>query len=400
MSDYPRAAIPLKPVLSAGALWQRRKSDVPSLLDAGSSLLVTSGRCAIALALRHMGIQPGDEVLLPALHCTSMVEPVVWLQAKPVFYRIHAGTGVDLEDVRRRLTSRTRVFLITHFFGFPQESRRLRDFCDEHRLVLMEDCAHAFFGEFAGRPVGAYGDYAIASAMKFFPIYDGGVLASAHHSLGTMRLDAGGLAFELKAALNALEYAVEYRRLGVVRFALMPFLAAKTALWNGFRRADGTRQTLQPLGPTASDGDYAFDPAWVSTRMSLTSRMALRSMSTDRVVEHRRANYRKLLASLSGCPGAAPLFPDLPDGVVPYVFPLLVDRPLDVFPRLKRQGVPILRFGEYRWPQMDPEICGVSADLSRRLLQFPCHQELLPEEIDWVVERVRDALTPPTGRRN
>jgi perosamine synthetase len=399
MSDYPRAAIPLKPVLSAGALCERRKSEVPGLLDIGTPLLLTSGRCAIALALRHMGIRPGDEVLLPALHCTSMVEPVVWLQAKPVFYRIRPDTAVDLEDVRRRLTPRTRVLLITHFFGFPQDSRTLRAFCDEHRLVLIEDCAHALFGEFAGRPVGAYGDYAIASAMKFFPIYDGGCLASARHSLRELRLDRGGAAFELKAALNTLEYAVEYRRLGAARVALSPLLAAKNALWRGLRPADPAGAT-PTLGPSASDGDYAFDPAWVSTRMSLTSRAALKTMSTARVVERRRANYGKLLSALSGCAGAAPLFADLPDGVVPYVFALRVDDPREVFPRLKRQGVPILRFGEFRWPDMDPDICPVSADLSRCLLQFPCHQELLPQELDWLVERIRDALTHACDRPN
>src|SRR5581483_6892018 len=130
-------------------------------------------------------------------------------------------------------------------------------------------------------------------------------------------------AFELKAALNTLEYAVEYRRLGAARVALSPLLAAKNALWRGLRPADPAGAT-RTLGPSASDGDYAFDPAWVSTRMSLTSRAALKTMSTARVVERRRANYRKLLGALSGCAGAAPLFPDLPDGVVPYVFALRV----------------------------------------------------------------------------
>jgi perosamine synthetase len=390
MPDYPRAAIPLKPVMSAGAMWQRRKSAVPSLLDIGSPLLLTSGRSAIALALQHMGIRPDDEVLLPALHCTSMVEPVVWLRAAPVFYRIRPDTGVDLDDVRRRITPRTRVLLITHYFGFPQDNRALREFCDRHDLKLIEDCAHAFFGEFAGRPVGAFGDYAIASAMKFFPIYDGGCLTSARHSLGELRLESGGAAFELKSALNMLEYAVEYRRLGVARVLLTPLLKLKNALW-ALRRAD-PGEPGESLGPGASDGDYAFDPAWVSTRMSATSRLALATLSTERIVERRRANYQKLHDALSDRVGATPLFPELPNRVVPYVYPLRVDDPTYVFPRLKRQAVPILRFGEYRWPQMDPQICPVSADLSRRLLQFPCHQELSFAEIDWIVERVRDAL--------
>jgi len=391
MPDYPRAAIPLKPVMSAGAMWQRRKSAVPSLLNAGSSLLLTSGRSAIALALQHMGIRPHDEVLLPALHCTSMVEPVVWSRAVPMFYRIRPDAAIDIDDVRRRITPRTRVLLITHYFGFPQDSPALREFCDRHDLVLIEDCAHAFFGEFADRPVGAFGDYAIASAMKFYPIYDGGCLTSARHSVSALPRESGGAAFELKSVINTLEYAVEYRRLGAARVLLIPLLKLKNALW-ALRRADRPGEPGESLGPGASDGDYAFDPAWVSTRMSATSRLALATLSTARIVERRRANYQRLHDALSARAGATPLFSELPSRVVPYVYPLRVDDPTYVFPRLKQQAVPILRFGEYRWPQMDPEICPVSADLSRRLLQFPCHQELSFAEIDWIIERVRDAL--------
>ena len=134
--------------------------------------LASSGRVAIALALRHLGIRPGEQVLLPAYHCTAMVEPVQWASAAPVFYRIHPDTSVDLEHLQRLLTPLTRAVIVVHYFGFPQQLSSLRAFCDTHRLALIEDCAHAFFGEEAGRPLGSCGDYAIASAMKFFPIYE------------------------------------------------------------------------------------------------------------------------------------------------------------------------------------------------------------------------------------
>ncbi len=109
--------------------------------------------------------------------------------------------------------SRTRALIAAHYFGFPQDGRSLRSFCDERGLIFVEDCAHAFFGEFDGGPPGLHGDYAVASTMKFFPIHDGGVLVSARHSLDAVRTRSRGLRFELKSAVNILEQAAEVGRL-------------------------------------------------------------------------------------------------------------------------------------------------------------------------------------------
>ena len=95
------------------------------------------------------------------------------------------------------------------------------------------------------------------------------------------------------------------------------------------------------------------------------------------------------LGQLAGC---RPLFAELPDGVVPQVFPLLVDAPERVFPILKKAGVPVIRFGEFLWEGMDEKICPVSADLSRRVFQLPCHQELTESEIEWMIGAVRSAV--------
>ena len=74
-----------------------------------------------------------------------MVDPVVWRGVNAVFYRLHPDTSPDVDDIAHRLTSRTRAVLVVHYFGFPQPLEQLRAFCDAHVLILIEDCAHAFF---------------------------------------------------------------------------------------------------------------------------------------------------------------------------------------------------------------------------------------------------------------
>lgn len=389
LPNYPRARIPTKPVLSR-ASFRRAAGHTPSILDAREARLVTSGRVAIALALRQMGVGAGDRVLMPSYHCASMIEPVVWLGATPVFYRIHGDTQVNLEDVAAKLAG-AKVLLATNYFGFPQNLSALRAFCDQHRLMLLEDCAHCFLGEHNGQPVGSFGDYAIASTMKFFPIYEGGCLVSARHSLAPVRLEAGGFKFEAKMAVNALEDGFEYHRLRTLQRLLALPLGLKNFLLGQLKRHN---HGAPPPGmaPRSSEGGFGFDPAWLHKRGSLFSRMMLRLVSRGRMGALRRQHYLRLQGALAGLPGCRPLHAALPERVYPWVFPLYVDLPGPVFDSLKNDGVPIVRFAEYLWQGVDATVCSTSVDLSRHVLQFPCHQELQEQELDWMIDKIKAAL--------
>jgi dTDP-4-amino-4,6-dideoxygalactose transaminase len=387
LPDYPRARIPTKPVLSRASFGGG--GHAPSILDVREARLVTSGRVAIALALRQMGVGAGDRVLVPSYHCASMIEPVVWLGATPVFYRIHGDTQVNLDDVAAKLAG-AKVLLATNYFGFPQNLSALRAFCDQHGLMLLEDCAHCFLGEHNGQPVGSFGDYAIASTMKFFPIYEGGCLVSARHSLAPVRLEAGGFKFEAKMAVNAFEDGFEYKRLrSVQRLLALPLGLKNFVLGQLKRRGKGAPPAM---APRSSEGGFGFDPAWLHKRGSLFTRLMLRLVSRGRMGALRRRHYQRLQAALAGLPGCRPLHAALPERVYPWVFPLYVERPEPVFDSLKRDGVPIVRFAEFLWQGVDASVCSASAELSRHVLQFPCHQELQEQELDWMIDQIKAAL--------
>lgn len=398
---YPRAAVPVAPPLALASLGRGggtgRTAHPPGILDVGAPRLVTSGRVAIALALREMGIGAGAAVLMPAYHCASMVEPVVWSGATPVFYRIHADTAVDLDDIAGKLTPATRLLVAANYFGFPQDLPRLRAFCDRHGLLLLEDCAHSLLGSCQGQPLGSYGDYAIASSMKFFPMYEGGCLASARHPLGALRLRWAGAGFELKVALNTLETAFAHGRLPLLRALCSLPLRAKNLLWGGVKAVRGGRRPT--LSPGSSDGGFGFDPAWLRIRSSVCARMLLKLVSRERMGRLRRRHYQRLADAVGALPGCRPLFASLPDGVYPWVFPLLLDEPENAFHALKMAAVPVIRFGEFLWPGVDAGVCPVSVDLSRRVLQFPCHQELREAELEWMIAQIRAVLAPSAAAR-
>lgn len=389
MMNYPKPRIPTQPVLSLASFNHPERRHIPSILDVGGITFVTSGRVAIALALLQMKIGKNDKVLLPAYHCSSMVEPVIWANATPIFYKIRADTSIDLDDIQARLDSSTKLLLITHYFGFPQNLPKIRRFCDEHDILLLEDCAHSFFGEYDGKPVGSFGDYAIASAMKFFPIYEGGCLVSSHHPTAPL-LESAGAGFEMKAAFNTLEKGFDYGRLLFLKKIIYLPIKLKNLIWSYIKKRIPAGNIV--LGPGASDGGFGLETKWLSKQSSFISRYLIKRVSKTRIAENRRKNYRTLLNAITGLPGCRPLFPELPEGIFPYVFPLITDEPERQFRILKNAGVPVIRFGEFLWQGVDATICANSVDLSRRVLQFPCHQELNLVEMDWMIGEIRSTF--------
>lgn len=386
-----RPRVPLAPVLSRSSFAAAPLPRPPSVLDAGALRMVTSGRIAIALALREMGIGAGDSVLVPAYHSMSMIPPVLACGARPLFYKVGPDTAVDLIDVAAKLDASVKAIMVTSYFGFPQALDRLRSFCDRHAIFLLEDCAHCFFGEHAGQSVGSWGDYAIASSMKFFPIYEGGALVSARHALATPEPHSAGRGFEAKAALNALENSFAYGRLPLVKAALWLPLQLKAALWRLVKRG----APLAPaLAPSSSDSSFEFDPRWLNKRSSAFSRWVMRRSSHARIVARRRANYLYLEQALAGLPGCRALFASLPDGACPWLFPLLVDDAEALFARLHGAGVPMTRFAQTLWQGVDEGVCANSVMLSRQVLAFPCHQELQSDELAWIGAAIREALAP------
>ena len=81
---------------------------------------------------------------MPAYHSLSMIPPVLWRGATPVFYRVGPDAAVDLDDAGGKVTPATRAIMVTNYFGFPQDLAAVRAFCDARGLSMLEDCAHAF----------------------------------------------------------------------------------------------------------------------------------------------------------------------------------------------------------------------------------------------------------------
>jgi dTDP-4-amino-4,6-dideoxygalactose transaminase len=142
----------------------------------GSSfaLAVTNGTAALHSAYFAVGVGPGTEVLVPAYTWHATATPVLQCGAVPVFCDIDPHTlTIDIDDLTRRITPRTRAVCAVHMWGSPAEMDRIVEVARRHDLAVIEDCSHAHGARYDGRPVGSWGDVGCFSLHSSKPVAAG-----------------------------------------------------------------------------------------------------------------------------------------------------------------------------------------------------------------------------------
>jgi len=130
------------------------------------AIAVSSCTAALHLALEAVGIQPGDEVLLPTLTFAATAEVVKYLGARPVLVDSEPiYFNLDPKDAERRVTTKTRAMIPVHFAGHPCDMEALLGLANDKRLSLVEDAAHAVPARYGGRMIGGFGR---ATAFSFY----------------------------------------------------------------------------------------------------------------------------------------------------------------------------------------------------------------------------------------
>jgi len=127
---------------------------------------VSNGTVALHLAMLALGIGPGDEVIVPTLTYIASVNAIKYVGAVPVFCDSNRETWqMDPEDVKRRISPRTKAIMVVHLYGHPCELDALMNIARERGLFVIEDCAEAFGTKFKGEHVGSRADI---STFSFF----------------------------------------------------------------------------------------------------------------------------------------------------------------------------------------------------------------------------------------
>ena len=135
--------------------------------DVPHAIGCNSGTDALILALRGLGIGPGDEVITASFSFFATAEAISAVGAKPVFVDVEENSYlIDLDQLEAAITPATKALLPVHLFGRPVDMERVCAIAARHGLKVVEDCAQATGASWAGRPVGSWGD---VGCFSFFP---------------------------------------------------------------------------------------------------------------------------------------------------------------------------------------------------------------------------------------
>jgi len=392
--DLGSQPVPRLPVLGwNGVSLRRHAPPLPVVTDGRQVVFASSGRAAIFLAMELLGVGPGDRILVPTYHCPTMVAPVTRLGATPVFYPITRSAASDLKWLAAVDTSGVKALLAAHFFGLPQAMDGVREFCNSRGIALIEDCAHAFFGSSGPTPVGAFGDLAIASLPKFFPVTEGGCLIGPSNLLRQVKISAPSWTAELQALVDAIEIGTSYGRLGVPGRVFDALASLKRRV-----RGAGRKALRDDDEPGDVDQQAWLDEKLLRKSSAAATRWIVRHCEPQRLIERRRANYALWVKEMEGVEGAQPLFPVLPDSAVPYVFPLQVNDPEAKYHAIRTSGIPVFRW-DIAWPDMPTLEGDEGRAWQTEVFQLGCHQDLSESDISRLATGVRRLLESPAASR-
>ena len=330
-------------------------------LDGHMCTAVSSGTAALHLAILALDLEPGDEVIVPALTFVADANVVRMAGAIPVFADCESidNWNVGVESIRERITGRTRAVICVHYAGYACRMNELRDLCDENALALIEDVAHAPGGTYGDRPLGTIGDFGCFSFFtnKNLSVGEGGMVAVGDadldarirflrsHGMTTLTLDRHeGRAISYDVVQPGLNYRIDEMRaaLGLVQL---------TKLGDSNRR-----------------------------RADLTAR------------------YDSLLDGLAGVQRP---FRDYEPGLNTYhIYPVILDAALDrdaTIAALRKRGVQasihyptIPGFAAYS--NDDPAATPLATDIAQRELTLPLYPTMGDDKVTLVSEALADSI--------
>ncbi|NOZ59203.1 MAG: DegT/DnrJ/EryC1/StrS family aminotransferase [Euryarchaeota archaeon] len=336
-------------VLESGMLAQGPKVEEFERAFAGyigveHAVATSSGTTALHVALLACGIESGDEVITTPFTFIASANAILYCNARPVFADIDERTfNIDPEEVKERITRRTKAVLVVHLYGQPCDMRAIAEICEDYRLKLIEDACQAHGAEYRGRKVGSFGD---AACFSFYPTKN-------------MTTGEGGM-----LTTNSREVAERARLI----------------------REHGSRVRYEHIAL-----GYNYRMTDIAAAIGLVQLSRLEEMNA-----RRRANAAKLSRELRGVEGITPPY------VAPYAkhvfhqYTVRAENRAEVIRRLEAAGVgygihypkPVHRQELYRrlgYRESLPK----AEEASREVLSLPVHPALGDGDIERIASAVR-----------
>lgn len=320
-------------------------------------LLLASGRDALYWILKALNINKGDIVLLPSYLCSEVLQPFEDLNLNVRFYSINNNFEIDESDLASKLTSEVRILLLINYWGFPLNPTKLYQAIKNTKAIVLEDNTHSLlssstYNETRGR-------IRFASYRKLLPVIDGAEVSwdqDINELLTPIQLKTSILH---KTSICTRIMATILKRIWLASHGLYPKIMFRSL----FQLSEKLVSTYYKPAP-----------------MSLISQQIYNSLNLEEIISIRRSNFEHLNEELAMIDGIHPLFRELPVGVCPMGFPILVNNRDGLIRHLIRNHI----YPPIHWnipTAIDKKRFSQSWQISKNILTLPtdqryCHADM------------------------
>ncbi|MEW6730931.1 MAG: DegT/DnrJ/EryC1/StrS family aminotransferase [Acidobacteriota bacterium] len=335
-------------------------------------------RNAIWQMVKFLGLDRG-EVLVPAYHHGVEIEALMDAGAKVKFYRIGSKWEVDLNDVTAKIGPQTTALYLTHFAGFPGPVREMKRLAEEHNIPLIEDCALSLLSKDGDIPLGVTGDVAIFCLYKMLALPNGGAMIinnSTQYNFPEPAKPPISSIFSVVSASILRNLALRGGRIGQ-QLRSIALKIGKSVL---------RRSEIEPV----MVGTEHFNRKHLNLGIGWITKQIAFAQDIESIINSRRYNYLYALENLRDI--SPPLFENLPQGVVPLCYPLVVDNNRTIMQRLLARGVEAVDFWRAFHPACNPAEFPEVAKLRLTILEVPNHQDITAEMMARIVAIIREEL--------
>lgn len=350
------------------------------------AVAVGSGRQAMMLFLKSAGLEPGDEVIVPAYTLSAIPAIIKGNGYTPRFSDIDPETfHVTAENIDRARSPGTRAVVVSHLFGSACEMREIASYCKEHGLFLIEDCAHSMNARYRGEKTGRFGDAAFFSFAtdKAICCFLGGMAVTSNPEIARKLRERAErvpvIPRKLIGAANVLALEVFLSQRGI--FSIFFITKGLTS------RIIGTYRKIKNIAQTHDAGFC-----------DLQAIAGLKQLNTFTEREQKRKNNARRIIDSAG-PGAR--WQRIPHHIDPVYYKLILKMPDRrkaelVSSRLLKKGID----NGYGRLILDycpealglPDSCPNAKNVFERCIQIPNHFKLKDNDIERIASALKDTL--------
>jgi len=170
------------PIYTLGSYTKKFQEEFAEFVGTRYAFAVTNAASALEMAAFLVGIEQGDEVIVPAITFFSTTLGILRLGGKVVFADIDPKTyNITAQAIEEKITPKTRAIYVVHLYGLPTDMDPIMELAKKHNLKVVEDCAHTPGAEYKGRKVGSIGDFGCFSfhtAKNMTTLGEGGMITT------------------------------------------------------------------------------------------------------------------------------------------------------------------------------------------------------------------------------